>query len=559
MLLQVNICKVADGETDCARSDAFSSLCYRPGHSRGDSVDSVASTTLSRDPSASSESTGGDEWDVASHYRRVARADLRREERREERRRRRAEGSVASSAMRSTTLSISSATSSSASRVPDLIGGHSRNPSTASSASSSSWTSLSRNASSASTMSVASRRGYRGDAVEVIQEAEDEEYLDSRPYPAPNRLPGMGHRRKQSGNRKRVADPLGMGKDMRDILEEIISMEKNFAVDDDDVPDQTPPPGLFTAVFDRPPRTPSPVPEKRYVPGAPGAPTRGHRSTLSNPHGPPLLGAGFGAGSGPLTRPPSLMGHQSSLSESHTALYLVTASPVSNSRRSASPQLAIRNSLTFDSESAGPVLPPLAPRFDSPSMNVTPSRRRPQISPNANYADMGGWRFPSSVTSSSLASSAGPAHTQVTPRGPSHSSGRNGHGAFGGNWAQATDEDEHHRVAPHLLWPNPHPNPNPPNLGTSPFPTSPADTPSFFSHRQRREDVRLSPPRSGLRLGAMMGSGVSSGSLALDAEMDIDMDDESTVHGHGYGHGADEDGYLPVIFESDSVRRARGW
>jgi hypothetical protein len=211
---------------------------------------------------------------------------------------------------------------------------------------------------------MSSRRGYGGgvnvDAV-IMEDDDEEEWLqDTRPYAPP---PKKGHRRRPSASAtgtqgghhsRRKLEPIGMGKDMRDVLEEIIQMEKIFVVDDTDGDDSHPQPGPFTAAFDRPPRTPSPSATERQrmsiIPLAPGAPVRGHRTTLSNPLASPPMG------NHRRPRPPSSIPlasggmHQSSLSESHTALYLATASPVQSGRRSASPKLRARQSLTFTPE-----------------------------------------------------------------------------------------------------------------------------------------------------------------------------------------------------------------
>ncbi|WVQ96290.1 hypothetical protein IAU59_003394 [Kwoniella sp. CBS 9459] len=632
----------------CARSDAFSSLCYKPtsqtfieagpssyphssnSHQHASLAGAISSASLSRNPSSASASSvasassGQGEADVgewnASHYRRLARADIRREERREERRRRRAEGSLASSI--STSRSTVMSTSSSASRaVPDLVGGggasHSRNPSIASSItsmSSSTWgagSSLSRNASSAST---ASRRGYGNNfnLENVIHEDDDEEeWLQSdlsRPYvPAvPMQMPvpiisakKSNHKRGDSrsntsnpsstrkGGRKPTPDPLpfGMGKDMRDVLEEIIQMEKSFLVsdneNDNDENDEDDamapaPAGLFTSQFDRPPRTPSPVSSgKRRASIAPGAPTRGHRSVLSHSavqhaapaqfQPPPIVTAP--------QRPPSLIGlHQSSLSESHTALYLATASPVSQGRRSASPQLETRKSISFNADVAGPSLSLdagfgglSAPRriFDSPSGNITPmGRRRLNHTPQAVHPSMDGWRFPSPMhgSNSTMATPTRPSAAQV----PSHS-----HADLDEAGSASSDSESASGAAesiePALLWPAP------PNLQPSLFPSSPAiDTPDFRPPRRLHgalkrsesgntivsagegESVPVSAPGSGLRLGVLLGSGEDEDEDEDEGEMDVDMvmeedgdGDSSTEHGHGHPHPQSAFGYIP--------------
>ncbi|WWC96494.1 hypothetical protein V866_003362 [Kwoniella sp. B9012] len=605
----------------CARSDAFSSLCYKPTsqnseplisqHGQHPSIASAISSSLSRNPSSASStsiassSSNQDvgEW-TASHYRRLARADIRREERKEERRKRRAEGSLASSisTSRSTMMSVSS----SASRaVPDLVGGHShsRNPSIASSItsmSSSTWGlggSLSRNPSSASTSSRKGGNGYGGNVnigAAIMEDEDEEEWLQSEfsqpPIPAlpVSSAPTSSSKRRPSHSRtgskstsssrkgrKHTPDPLpfGMGKDMRDVLEEIIQMEKSFLVsdnenDDDDHMSQSgsqipPSTGLFTSQFDRPPRTPSPVStSKRRASIAPGAPIRGHRSALSHSALPPPSPPRNIRNPQP-QRPPSLMGlHQSSLSESHTALYLATASPVApgpTGRRSASPKLEYRKSITFTPDAAGPSisfdgLPAPRRMFDSPAGNgtITPmgGRRRLNLTPQAVHPSMDHWRFPSG---------SGSASTMATPTRPSQS--------------QVPTPDEMRMsmsmaIEPTLLWPT-----QPPNLQPALFPCSPAvDTPEFHStavlpaeDEMGRRDSQLSAPGSGMRLGELLGSGHGFGNGHGDVDMDMDMEEDgdgdgSTEHGHGQGQG--RSGYLPVFLEAEGFRAGdgnRGW
>ncbi|KAK8858868.1 hypothetical protein IAR55_003099 [Kwoniella newhampshirensis] len=587
----------------CARSDAFSSLCYKSAAQppapeplfsyatqHPPSLASTISASLTRNPSSASASTsasityddGGSDWN-ASHYRRLARADIRREERKEERRRRRAEGSLASSI--STSRSTMMSTSSSATRaVPDLVGGasgsHSRNPSIASSItslSSSTWGAgnLSRNVSNASS---SSRRGYgtnvNVDAV-IMEDDDEEEWLQSEmakpctpAMPLSSKKPLHARRESRSAlsghgatakkGKKTTPDPLpfGMGKDMRDVLEEIIQMEKSFLVSDtenDDADDSMAPPaapGLFTSQFDRPPRTPSPVSSGRKrlqnSQQAPGAPMRGHRISASHPSIPPS--PCFNAPSAP-QRPPSLMGlHQSSLSESHTALYLATASPEAPNRKSASPKLGMRRSISFTPDAAGPSislqgLPFPRANFDSGSPSLTPLSRRHNRTPQAVHPAMDNWRFPSPL--------AGTASTMATPTRPTQSHMPTPDGIPAGD------------IEPALLWPAP-----PPILQPALFPSSPAaDTPEFPSVHSRmpRSDSgnmmlpatpqRISAPGSGMRLGVLLGSGDDG----MDVDMDMEDEDGSTEQGHGGGAmSGGGTGYLPVFLEAEGFRAGVG-
>lgn len=518
----------------CYKSAPEPSFAPPSSYRQPPSLASSISSSLSRNPStsstcatASTASVNSDgEWN-ASHYRRLARADLRREERKEERKRRRADASVVS-------------TSSSASRnVPELIGGggHSRNVSVASSVTSliSAWSSgnLSRNPSSASSVSASSsRRGFGGgvNVDAVILEDDDEEWLANdetersfNPHPSAHKR----HRRggSSSGKRKKQLGSFGMGKDMRDVLEEIIQMEKGFMVDDQD---GDAPPGLFTTTFHKPPRTPSPMcVENRSVNSqAPGAPIRGHRSELSHPNPSPAFAQ---------QRPSSLRGlHQSSLSESHTALYLATASPIAPGRRSASPKLKARNSLTFSADIAGPVIGnglfslPCA-RFDSPA-NLTPSSRRHNISPTGSHLAKDNWRFPSG-SGSGLDMA-----TPTRPVAPPQAARQNAY-ETPVRPALTLNTKTVERIEPHLLWPPPAPP-----LAPALFPSSPAtSTPDFPS--MTSVQMGVTAPNSGVRLGVLLGS------MSPGDGMDVDDDDDnSTAHGHG--HGA----YLPVFLEAEGFR-----
>ena len=565
----------------CARSDAFSSLCYKPTMATAATTSyppssfrfpggtdmrqnsslassGATSTDLSRYPSSTSNASASassvtdtsDGWD-ASHYRRLARADIRKEERKDERRRRRAELNS-----RSTSSSISST-------VPELVGGHSRNVSTASSVSSAYTVgSLSRNPSTASTSS--SRRFGAGVNVdEVIMEDEDEaEWLQDGASRSFTAGPGayMPDRPKQrrknsqtapslSSGRKKQLEAFGMGKDMRDVLEEILQMEREFVLSDTDDNENHPETaqpvqqGIFTATFDRPPRTPSPVgvPKRQSrIPMAPGAPIRGHRMSFSHSTAAPPMFLQQGHQT-PRRQPPSMIsGHQSSLSESHTALYLATASPAAAStKRSLSPQpLAVRKSLTFTPDKAGPSIGALRPpRFDSPG--VTPSRRRGNNSPSIHHPTMDGWKFPSTTSNAATPTRPPPIDTTnipgnfATPVGP-----RQG---------DVVAPQPVSSISPQLLWPVAS---LPPPLAPALFPSSPAmNTPEMLSGRTRMGAGAGMPPYSGITLGELMGSGD-------DIEMGGEGDDaESTAH----GHGSAETGYVPVFLEDGDVYRRMRW
>ena len=536
----------------------------------------------------------------------MCRADLRREERKEERRRRRAEGggSIGSSSTRSTIMS----TSSSSSRVPDLVGGHghghSRNASTASSRTSYSSTSgLSRNPSVAS--SSTSRRGYGFNVDTPIMEDDDEaEWLVSEsttgyglPHPFecnmpptirmpvptirghPAFAPGVpqskrrpSHSHSSSRSQKKKLEPFGMGQDMRDVLEEIISMEKEFIIDSSDeasthgYTSDTQAQPVFTAVFDRPPRTPSPGMEgNKRISLAPGAPARGHRKSMSMANPPPEVQNAI-----PYHPPPFIYGHSASLSESHTALYLATASPESSTEtRSASPpKMKARNSMTFTPEAAGPVIA----NASWLGADKTPSRRRPGHSPSAHHPTMSGWKFPnyanfnSNVNANNQSNLATP--TKLTIDTQTHNL----------RTPTSTSQRPHPNTRPQLLWP-----PNAPALAPSHFPSSAGSRNSIISinmdasddqlassptvqmaqegqrpQRQRRRQGptprEVTPPNSGLRLGVLLGSGGSE-------EGGMDLDEGSPVlggsgqyvnqHGFGYGFGMGRPVYLsPAPSES---------
>ncbi|KAL7420557.1 hypothetical protein Q5752_004508 [Cryptotrichosporon argae] len=550
----------------CARADAFSSLCYKPS----------ASVPLA--PALDQPSSSSADWN-ASHYRRLARADIRREERREERRRRRAEGSLSSSTSSRGTMQSSSLLTSSL--VPELVGGHgpglghSRNASSASSVTSaSSWTTLSRNTSNASTAS--SRRANVCIDTAIVED-DEQEYLAESPY-----YPHAGPRRTRTAiagthshahspalalaaaavpecKRAKAAAP---AVNVRDMLDELISLENDFVIDEPsatDDPAAGPEPFapaasaplyptassslLLTPHRARPPRTPSPVAEKR--PTVPAAPVQAHRTSFS--------------------RPQSLVGlHQSSLSESHTALYLATASPRPPShrpRRSASPSLNPRTSLTFTPH-AGPALPLLRNRFDSPAALslTTPRRAR---TPNARHPPMHAWRFPTPTEGATPTARPALAVISHAERPIAHADEPTSLAALvaAEQAAEAARPGGHdqHGVA-HLLWPPP------PNLAPSLFPCSPAGTPGHpspeadaladagVSSPPPQPQQHMKPPHSGLRLGVLLGSGDDGDNMDLDDEDDEDEEEEDDDDGEG-GGGEHRDGgrarqaYFPVFID----------
>lgn len=527
----------------------------------------------------------------------MCRADLRREERKEERRRRRAEGSGSIGGSTSTRSVIS--TSSSSSRLPDLIGGHSRNASTASSRTSfSSNGGLSRNPSVAS--SSTSRRGYVFNVDTPIMEDDDEaEWLATEAttgYGLPHRLechmpptirmpvptirgqPALGvpqskrrpshshsHSSSNSRNLKKKLEPFGMGQDMRDVLEEIISMEKEFVIDSSDeasthgYQSDTQNQPVFTAVFDRPPRTPSPVMEtNRRTSLAPNAPERGHRKSMSMANPPEIQ-----AGPMPHHPPPFVYGHSASLSESHTALYLATASPeTETTTRSASPpKMKARNSMSFTPEAAGPIIAGNPAWLGS---DLTPSRRRPGHSPSAHHPTMSGWKFPNYANFNNNGTSQS---NMVTPTKLTIDTQ-----ALGNlRTPTSTSQRPHPNTRPQLLWP-----PNAPGLAPSHFPSSAgsgsrnsiisvnmdgpgSDTDQLASsptvqmnqnqnqnqgqrpQRQRRRQGptprEVTPPNSGLRLGVLLGSGAEEGGMDLDEGSPVLGGPGHYVNEHGFGYG----------------------
>jgi hypothetical protein len=488
-------------------------------------------------------------------------------------------------------------TSSSSSRLPDLVGGHSRNASTASSRTSySSNGGLSRNPSVAS--SSTSRRGYGFNVDTPIMEDDDEaEWLASEaptgyglphPFechlpptirmpvptirgqpggvPQSKRRPSHSHSQSSSRSFKKKLEPFGMGQDMRDVLEEIISMEKEFIIDSSDeasthgYQSDTQNQPVFTAVFDRPPRTPSPGmdPNRRSL--APGAPARGHRKSMSMANPPEVQ-----AGPMPHHPPPFVYGHSASLSESHTALYLATASPeteTATATRSASPpKMKARNSMSFTPEAAGPII------AGNPAWlgaDLTPSRRRPGHSPSAHHPTMSGWKFPNYANFNSNSNSQS---NMATPTKLTIDTA-----ALGNlRTPTSTSQRPHPNTRPQLLWP-----PNAPGLAPSHFPSSAGSRNSIISvnmdapepadqlvssptvqtgqrpQRQRRRQApiprEVTPPNSGLRLGVLLGSGSGSGE-----EGGMDLDEGSPVlgggqyvnqHGFGYGFGMGRPVYL---------------
>jgi len=529
---------------------------------------------------------------------------------------------------------MSTASSTSASRVPDLVGGHlhhahnshSRNPSVASSRTSySSNGGLSRNPSVASSSST-SRRGYGFNVDTPIMEDDDEaEWLASdptttneyglpqpyglsmtpsirmpiptirgQPHPAFGNAPSQAggskrrptHSQSSSRSQKKRIEPFGMGQDMRDVLEEIIQMEKEFIIDgsSDEASlhgyqsDHQQPEAVFTAVFDRPPRTPSPGPleGKKRISLAPNAPERGHRKSMSMASKPQVVPQ----------PPPFTYGHSASLSESHTALYMATASPETETRSASPARMKARNSMTFTPEAAGPVISG-GPSWLGP--DLTPSRRRPgqSHSPSTHHPTISGWKFPAyNGTSTPTKLSI---DTQAL-RTPTSSSQRP------------------HPNTRQLLWP--------PNAGLAPshFPSSAGSRGSIISinmdgggtgtpsrsteidnslissptvqgqvqaqaqvqsqrqaqgqrrQRQRQAPREVTPPNSGLRLGVLLGSSGGGGpeeGMDLDdhqVHSAVDADPMSTIghafeYGFGSGRGMGRPVYLAPSPVSESVPR----
>ncbi|BEI85606.1 hypothetical protein CcaverHIS002_0510070 [Cutaneotrichosporon cavernicola] len=451
---------------DCARGDAFSSLT----HTRSASSVSTLGDAFDDRTSRTSSAAYGD--DDGSFYRR-----MKRDERREQERRQRA-----------VRYSLSPESIRSPSAVPELVSSHSRNTSTASSTLSfGSSCSLSRHPSSAShtpfTASV------------VIDDAimEDDELAEAVPS-AVSTLRGEARRRLTEESKRQtplvVAGGKVFGTNMAvdDMLDEIINMEESFRVPDDPIEEvsryrraqYTPDREHFVPTAYRPPRTPSPTLRRRksVIPPAPNAPDR--RNSLSQ------------------HRPPSMYAHTSSLSESHTALYLATASPVAPShkprhRRSASPKLSVRRSITFSPQTAGPALP-RAPRSRIDSPGLTPVRRK-HLTPTAHHPPMEGWRFPTASSNDT------PTNTRYTA--PIHE--------VPDLYVPSSTAQEGADAAPQLLWPQATRN------GDMTTAQRLERTVGHYSP----DDELFQPPSSSLRLGMLMNS---------DSD-DMDSDDASTVRG----------------------------
>lgn len=455
---------------DCARQDAFSSLT----HTRNNST-----THPDRD-----HSFEVDDYDTTgSRHRRAVRADPYRTDltREERRRKQRADGNDSISPMSARNLMLSPS-------VPELVSSHSRNTSTASSvfslSSMSSSMSLSRNPSTSS-------RNVALNSV-ILEDARENLSSDRSTLRASRRTHSLDNDAPPS---KRLA--------VNDMLDEIISMENELG-DDMDAADihadfempSTPEHVAFSPVI-RPPRTPTPPPvaAARSPPGAPGAPDRRRGSLVRS-------------------RPMSnLAAHASSLSESHTALYLATASPVASPppassskkdlRRSASPKLHIRRSISFTPQAAGPALaaPPRSRYNDSPGL--TPVRRSKT---DALRATIDAWRFPTSSSSPAVLEIEGTTPTATSrlaePQTPIH-------------------------FRPSLLWPQSHQVPEEPEFETeAASPNSPSFGMNLPRHQRSTSNKSMSPPRSSRRLGALLGL---SGS-ASDMDMD-EPDDANTLRG----------------------------
>lgn len=453
---------------DCARQDAFSSLT----HTRNNST---------THPDHSFEM---DDYDTTgSRHRRAVRADPYRTDltREERRRKQRADGNDSISPMSARNLMLSPS-------VPELVSSHSRNTSTASSvfslSSMSSSMSLSRNPSTSS-------RNVALNSV-ILEDARENLSTDRSTLKASRRTHSIDNDAPPS---KRLA--------VNDMLDEIISMENEFG-DDMDTADihadfempSTPEHVAFNPVI-RPPRTPSPPPVAvaRSPPGAPAAPDRRRGSLVRS-------------------RPMSnLAAHASSLSESHTALYLATASPAASPppslskkdlRRSASPKLHIRRSISFTPQAAGPALaaPPRSRYNDSPGL--TPVRR---TKTDALRATIDAWRFPTSSSS--------PAVLEIEGTTPTAAS----------RLAAEPQTPIHFR--PSLLWPQSHQVPEETEEeATSVSPSSPSFGTNLPRHQRSASNRSMSPPRSSMRLGALLGLSGSASDMDTD-----EPDDAGTIRG----------------------------
>lgn len=457
---------------DCARNGTFTSLT----HNRQPSITGTQSMGHLSDPLAiqhdsRAASAASDYEEPPPHPRAMARADQRREERR----RRRADPIECPSPLlaRSSTLPnmTGNIPTTSPTWVPDLVSSHSRNTSTASSVFSlASTAGLSRTGSTCSSLHARHPSVAVGAA---IMEVDGEDPAESNL--ARSTLKARSRRRHQPGpSRSLASSTSSSSSDMRvhDMLDELINMEQSFRVHEEAAamaqPEREPSP-VFTPLLDRPPRTPSPVNVAPVLPPAPGGERRGS-------HSQPRPSSQFTA-------------HQTSLSESHTALYLATASPLKTStssdrvRRSASPELSLRRSIVFTPSLAGPILPPSPPSHaDSPA---TPSRRKNAILQNS----ISGWRFPKPGFETPTRSDFG--------------------------MADDIDDD----FEPACLWPEDNNS-----LG----PSALTATRSTMNLRDLTGSTRT-PPRSGIRLGMLLGS-------SIDEDVDVDMesefsDDRSTVRG----------------------------
>lgn len=468
--------------TDCARGDAFSSFT----HARSASSISTLGDAFDERSSRTSSAAYGD--DNGSSYRRMKRDERREQERRQ----------------RTGECSLSPESTRSPSAVPELVSSHSRNTSTASSTLSfGSSCSLSRHTSSSSHTPF-NASVFIDDAI-----MEDDDELAEAVSSAASTLRGEARRRLTEESKVQTPLVVAGGKvfstnmAVDDMLDEIINMEESFQVPDDPIEEgsrhrrrpSTPEHDRhFVPTAYRPPRTPSPTLRRRksVIPPAPNAPDR--RNSLSQ------------------HRPPSMYAHTSSLSESHTALYLATASPVApchkpRHRRSASPKLSIRRSITFSPQTAGPALP-RAPRSRVDSPGLTPVRRK-LLTPAAHHPPMEGWRFPTA--------SSNETPTNVRYTAPFHE--------VPDLYAPNSTSEEGLVTAPQLLWPQ----------ATRDGDMSTAQRLERNLGQYSADDELFQPPSSSLRLGMLMNSNSD----------DMDSDDASTVRGSV--RGSIRDSFLAPI------------